>query len=73
MSRETRSALDFDGECLESVLVSRRDGLTRPGVVIFPTVMGVSPLELGFAHLSVADADPDTGRQFLNHRRALKD
>ena len=49
MSRETRVPLDFDGKGHESVLVSRRDGLTRPGIVIFPTVMGVSALEIGFA------------------------
>ncbi|MBA2771935.1 MAG: dienelactone hydrolase family protein [Sphingomonas sp.] len=49
MSRETPVPLDFEGESLEGVLVSRRDGAPRPGVIVFPTVMGVSELELGFA------------------------
>lgn len=31
------------------VLVGGDDGEARPGVLIFPTVMGVSPLEVGFA------------------------
>lgn len=49
MSKERGIALDYDGEELEGVLVSRRDGATRPAVILFPTVMGVSDLELGFA------------------------
>ena len=49
MSRERAIPLEFEGESLESVLVSRRDGQRRPAVVLFPTVMGVSELELGFA------------------------
>lgn len=49
MSRETSIPLEFEGEALEGVLVSRRDGARRPGVILFPTVMGVSELELGFA------------------------
>jgi dienelactone hydrolase len=49
MTRETPVGLDFEGEELEGVLVSRRDSARRPGVIIFPTVMGVSDLELGFA------------------------
>ena len=49
MTRETPVALEFEGEELEGVLVSRRDNARRPGVIIFPTVMGVSDLELGFA------------------------
>ena len=49
MTRETPVALEFEGEQLEGVLVSRRDSARRPGVIIFPTVMGVSDLELGFA------------------------
>jgi dienelactone hydrolase len=40
--------LEFEGEALESVLVGRRDGQRRPLVLLFPTVMGVSDLELGF-------------------------
>lgn len=49
MTRETPVALQFDDEELEGVLVSRRDKARRPGVIIFPTVMGVSETELGFA------------------------
>jgi dienelactone hydrolase len=49
MSKEKPVPLDFDGEALEGVLVARRDGARRPGVILFPTVMGVSELELGFA------------------------
>jgi dienelactone hydrolase len=39
----------FDDEALGHVLVSDGGGTARPGVVIIPTVMGVSDLELGFA------------------------
>ena len=49
MSRETKVPLKFEGRELEGVLVSRRDNARRPGVILFPTVMGVSELELGFA------------------------
>src|SRR5215210_3230378 len=49
MTRETPVPLHFEGEDLEGVLVARRDSARRPGVIIFPTVMGVSELELGFA------------------------
>src|SRR3546814_173387 len=53
MTRETLVPLTFEGEDLEGVLVARRDGARRPAVIIFPTVMGVSDLELGFARLLV--------------------
>ena len=49
MTRETPVGLRFGDEELEGVLVARRDSAKRPGIVIFPTVMGVSELELGFA------------------------
>ncbi|HUE79720.1 MAG TPA: dienelactone hydrolase family protein [Sphingomicrobium sp.] len=49
MTRETPVGLKFGDEDLEGVLVARRDGARRPGVILFPTVMGVSELELGFA------------------------
>ena len=49
MSKERAIPLAFEGESLEGVLVSRRDNARRPTVIIFPTVMGVSELELGFA------------------------
>lgn len=48
MSRETPVAQSFEGVELEHMLVSRRDGMRRPGVILFPTVMGVSELEIGF-------------------------
>jgi dienelactone hydrolase len=49
MTRETPVGLRFGNEELESVLVARRDSARRPGIIIFPTVMGVSDLEIGFA------------------------
>ncbi len=49
MTRETLVPLRFGDEELEGVLVARRDSARRPGVILFPTVMGVSDLELGFA------------------------
>jgi dienelactone hydrolase len=48
MSRQRPIAHEFEGEQLESVFVGRRDGQARPTVVMIPTVMGVSELELGF-------------------------
>ena len=49
MSKQREIPHDFDGEQLESVFVGRRDSAARPTVVLIPTVMGVSDLELGFA------------------------
>src|SRR5688572_1947018 len=49
MTRETPVGLRFGDEELEGVLVARRDSARRPGIIVFPTVMGVSDLELGFA------------------------
>jgi len=49
MSKERPIPHEFEGEELESVFVGRRDGEARPTVVLIPTVMGVSDLELGFA------------------------
>jgi dienelactone hydrolase len=49
MSKETAVNHEFEGEELESVLVGRRDDRPRPMVVLIPTVMGVSDLEIGFA------------------------
>ena len=49
MSRQREIPHDFEGEQLESVFVGRRDGQARPTVILVPTVMGVSELELGFA------------------------
>ena len=49
MSKQTQVPLEFEGEALEGVLVGRRDDEPRPTVILFPTVAGVSELELGFA------------------------
>ncbi len=76
MTRETPVGLNFEGEELEGVLVARRDGARRPGVIIFPTVMGVSDLELGFArqlvHLGYTGfvADP-FGKRFRGSSRDI--
>jgi dienelactone hydrolase len=48
MSKDRTIAHDFEGEQLESVFVGRRDGEARPTVIMIPTVMGVSDLEIGF-------------------------
>src|SRR5689334_17943828 len=48
MSKQTPVPLEFEGENLESVFVGRRDGEPRPTVILIPTVMGVSDLEIGF-------------------------
>jgi dienelactone hydrolase len=48
MSKETNIPLEFEGESLESVFVGRRDEQPRPTVILIPTVMGVSDLELKF-------------------------
>ena len=49
MSKERAVAHEFEGENCESVFVGRRDGEARPSVILIPTVMGVSDLEIGFA------------------------
>ncbi len=49
MSKQTQVPLEFEGDQLEGVLVGRRDNAPRPTVIMFPTVVGVSELELGFA------------------------
>jgi dienelactone hydrolase len=48
MSKDRAIAHNFEGEQLESVFVGRRDGQARPTVILIPTVMGVSDLEIGF-------------------------
>jgi dienelactone hydrolase len=48
MSKETNIPLEFEGEQLEHVFVGRRDEQARPTVILIPTVMGVSDLELKF-------------------------
>jgi dienelactone hydrolase len=48
MSKERPIRHQFEGEQLESVFVGRRDREARPAVILIPTVMGVSDLEVGF-------------------------
>ena len=48
MSKDRAISHVFEGEQLESVFVGRRDGQARPTVILIPTVMGVSDLEIGF-------------------------
>lgn len=48
MSKQRAIAHQFEGESCESVFVGRRDGEARPTVILIPTVMGVSDLEIGF-------------------------
>ena len=48
MSKDRAIPHSFEGESLESVFVGRRDGQARPTVILVPTVMGVSDLEIGF-------------------------
>jgi dienelactone hydrolase len=49
VSRERAVPQEFEGEQLEHVFVGRRDGQARPTVMLIPTIMGVSALEIGFA------------------------
>ena len=48
MSKDRAVPHEFEGEQLESVFVGRRDGQARPTVILIPTVMGVTDLEIGF-------------------------
>ena len=48
MSKDRAVAHEFEGEQLESVFVGRRDRQARPTVIVIPTVMGVTDLEIGF-------------------------
>ena len=48
MSKERAIPHEFEGEELESAFIGRRDGQARPTVVLIPTVMGVTELEIGF-------------------------
>ena len=76
MSRETSVGQEFEGHELEHVLVSRRDGMRRPGVILFPTVMGVSDLEIGFGrdlvHLGYSALVADVfGKEFRGAPREV--
>ena len=45
---------EFNGQTLEHVIVHDGTGRVLPTVIIIPTVMGVQPLEIGFAEKLVA-------------------
>jgi dienelactone hydrolase len=76
MSKQRPVGLAFEGEELESVFVGRRDDQPRPTVILFPTVMGVSDLELGFGRQLVelgysAFVADVFGRQFRGSPREV--
>jgi dienelactone hydrolase len=48
VSRQTAVPHEFEGEQCESVFVGRRDGQSRPAVVLIPSVMGITDLEIGW-------------------------
>ena len=48
MSEQRSLKQDYRGQAVEHVLVQDGSGSARPTVLIIATVMGVSPLELGF-------------------------
>ena len=48
MSRQTAIPHEFEGEQCESVFVGRRDGQARPTIVLIPSVMGITDLEIGW-------------------------
>jgi dienelactone hydrolase len=85
MSEETITQ-DHDGAALNHVLVRAAEARREAGVILFPTVMGVSPLEVGFAHdlaalgydAMVADFygrrfTPDTRAEAVQAMNALKE
>ena len=49
MSEQRGVKQDYNGQTLDHVLVHDGSGAARPTVLIIPTVMGVQPLEMGFA------------------------
>jgi dienelactone hydrolase len=54
MSEQKSIQQPYDGQTLEHVIVHDGTGRTLPTVIIIPTVMGVQPLEIGFAEKLVA-------------------
>lgn len=49
MTEQRSIKQDYNGQTLDHVLVHDGSGSARPTVLIIPTVMGVQPLERGFA------------------------
>jgi dienelactone hydrolase len=54
MSEQKSIQQPYDDQTLEHVIVHDGTGRTLPTVIIIPTVMGVQPLEIGFAEKLVA-------------------
>ena len=54
MTEQRSLKQDYNGQTLEHVIVHDDTGRKLPTVIIIPTVMGVQPLELGFAEKLVA-------------------
>jgi len=69
MSEQRSLKQEYDGQTLDHVIVHDGTGRVLPTVIVIPTVMGVQPLEIGFAeklndlgyHAVVADL---FGRRF---------
>jgi dienelactone hydrolase len=49
MTEQKSLKQEYNGQTLEHVIVHDGSGRTLPTVIIIPTVMGVQPLEIGFA------------------------
>lgn len=49
MSEQRSITHHFNGQTVTHLLIHDGSGSARPGVILFPTIMGVSPLETGFA------------------------
>ena len=54
MTEQRSLKQEYNGQTLEHVIVHDESGRKLPTVIIIPTVMGVQPLELGFAEKLVA-------------------
>jgi dienelactone hydrolase len=54
MTEQKSLTQEYDGQTLEHVIVHDGTGRVLPTVIIIPTVMGVQPLEIGFAEKLVA-------------------
>ena len=54
MSEQRSFKQDYNGQTLDHVIVHDGSGRVLPTVIIIPTVMGVQPLEIGFAEKLVA-------------------
>ena len=54
MTEQRSMKQEYDGQTLDHVIVHDETGRVLPTVIIIPTVMGVQPLEIGFAEKLVA-------------------